>query len=187
MKNVADEIEARGLTWHAYGEDMTGPCDKNDSGNYVTRHVPFLYYDSIQSSATRCANVVPFTGFAADVGKYAYSFIAPNLCDDGHNTCASDQVTQTDTWLKTNVPTITGSPSFQKNGVLFITWDEGDETFGGLGTPDDHVLLLIVSPFAKQTVTAAAYNHYSLLGTIEEGLGLATPHLGTAPITDVWQ
>ncbi len=189
VANIADRVEAKGLTWHAYGEDMNAPgCDKDNHGEYVARHIPFVYYDAIQSSPTRCANVVPWTAtsFAADLGKYSYSFIAPNLGDDGHTSYNNvDEVTATDGWLKTNVPTITGAPSFKKNGVLFIVWDEGDEA---LTSTDDHVLLIVISPFATKTVTAAAYSHTSLLDTIETGLGLGTPHLtSSTAINDVWK
>jgi len=189
VANVADRIEAKGLTWHAYGEGMSdGGCDTTNHDKYVARHIPFVYYDAIQSSATRCANVVPWTAtsFANDLGKYTFSFIAPDLEDDGHTEYDNiDEVTATDTWLKANVPALIDSASFKKNGVLFITWDEGDSL---ATSTDDHVLLIIVSPFAVKTVTAAAYSHTSLLETIEEGLGLQTPHLtSSAPINDVWK
>jgi hypothetical protein len=191
VSNVGSQLTAKGLPWHAYGEDMTGTCDRTNHGNYVARHVPFVYFQSI-SDADCQANVVGYTtaGFAADIGKYAFSFIAPNLCDDGHNTCApqNDQVKQTDDWLAANVPAI--ESKLGANDALFITWDEGDESLGGLGPTDDNVLLVVVSPMAKPGfVTTAAYTHYSLLATIETGLGL--PLLGkaqTAPlITDVWK
>jgi hypothetical protein len=189
VANIADRIEAKGLTWHAYGEDMTAPgCDLTNHGEYVARHIPFVYYDAIQTSPTRCANVVPWTAssFGDDLGKYSYSFIAPDLGDDGHTEYNGiDEVTATDNWLKANVPAIIDSASFKTNGALFITWDEGDSL---ATSTDDHVLLMIISPFATKTVTAAAYSHTSLLDTIEEGLGLQKPHLtSSTPIDDVWK
>jgi hypothetical protein len=192
VSNIADQIEAKGgLTWHAYGEDMTAPgCDNKVHDKYVPRHVPFMYFDGIRNDAARCGNVVPYVtaDFANDIGKYNFTFIAPNLCHDGHDTCApeNDQVKQSDDWLSANVPAI--ESKLGPKDVLFITWDEGDEKLLGLQT-DDNVLLMVVSPMAKAGETTAAYDHYSLLATLEDGLGL--PRLGKAAqataITDVWK
>ena len=49
---------------------------------------------------------------------------------------------------------------------------------------------VVVSPLARSAgVTAGTYDHYSLLATIEDGLGL--PRLGqseaSATIADVWR
>src|SRR5438034_396157 len=57
--NIVDRLEADGLTWKGYMEDMPGSCYATDSGNYVVHHNPFMYYSDIASDATRCARVVP--------------------------------------------------------------------------------------------------------------------------------
>ena len=71
-----------------------------------------------------------------------FSFITPNLCDDGHDapctnttgvaaggdpSAADEAVADTDTWLQTWVPIITSSPAFQKDGLLEITFDEAED------------------------------------------------------------
>jgi phospholipase C len=76
--------------------------------------------------------------------------------------------------------------------VLFLTFDESDHSdtssccvyaMGG------HILTLVISPLAKPAYQSqAAYDHYSLLRTIEQAWGL--PLLGKAscdcspPMTD---
>ena len=90
----------------------------------------------------------PFTQLAADLssGNVArYNFITPNLCDDMHgNTgCPSTpEITQGDTWLKTNVPVIIASDAYKNGGAIFITWDESE---GG----ELPIGMIVVSPFAK--------------------------------------
>ena len=189
VKNVVDDIEAKGKTWHSYGDGATGACDVQNHGTYAVRHVPFLYFDAVRNTASRCANVVPFTELAGDLGKHDFNFIAPDLCHDMHDSCAplSNPIAQGNAWLQDNVHTITDDPSFKKNGVLFITWDEGETVI--LTTKDDPALI-VISPFAKSPgTTAQAYDHYSLLATIQEGLGL--PRLAKSaqatPIADIWK
>src|SRR5205807_665542 len=61
VTNVADQLEAKGLGWKAYGEGMGAACTLTDDANtgYAVRHVPFLYYDGIQGKPDRCkAHVV---------------------------------------------------------------------------------------------------------------------------------
>ena len=61
-----------------------------------------------------------------------------------------------------------------------MLWDEDDDSGGILGDTDDPIGIFVISPYAKAggyTSTVMA-NHYSLLATIEDGLGL--PHLGSA-------
>jgi acid phosphatase len=170
--NLGAQLTAAGLMWRNYGEDMGTPCNTTNSGNYAVRHVPFLYYSDLSSSCAE--HVVDFSNLTADLGSYAFSFITPNLCDDGHDDCTTggtnttnDEVQQSDTWLQANVTKITSAPGFSTNGVLFITWDEGAD----IGT--NTVLTIALGPLVKSGAISTAYNHYSMLATIEDGLGLA--------------
>jgi hypothetical protein len=92
-----------------------------------------------------------------------------------------------DTWLSTEVPHILARPGFQPGGtdVLFIVWDE--ESFGLTSNP---MPLIVVSPLVRSGMpTATMYDHYSLLATIEDGLGLGRiANAATASvIDDVWR
>ncbi len=123
---------------------------------YATRHNPFVYFHSIIDDTSLCdARVVPLgsttgalptgtpsgvTGLAADLKSVAttpnFSFITPNLCNDGHDApCVNQQgsdsgLTNIDSFLQTWVPLITSSPAFKKDGLLEVTFDEAD-TDGG--------------------------------------------------------
>ena len=62
VKTVADQLEAKGLTWRGYMEDMGTPCrhpaanaaddtQKAKVGDqYAARHNPFVYFHSITDS-----------------------------------------------------------------------------------------------------------------------------------------
>ena len=140
---------------------------------YALKHNPFAYYGSSCPS-----EVVPFTQFAADMSGTVprFAWITPDLCHDGHD-CTNAIA---DTWLAQTVPTILASNAWKDNGVLIITWDEGEDSANS-------VLTLVVQPNPGALRSARSYNHYSLLATIEDKLGVA--RLGLAaqatPMTDL--
>jgi hypothetical protein len=189
--HLGTQLETAGKDWRAYGEDMGAPCNLSTSGKYAARHVPFLYYDDVQSAAARCRDhVVDFgSTFAADLasGPRALSFIAPNLTDDMHDPFGGSQnLANGDAWLSLTIPTIQSSAAYKDRGALFIVWDEDD--LSGIGAPDDPVPLLVLSPLAKSGgyQSAARADHYSLLATIEDGLNLGRlgSAVGAAPLVD---
>ncbi len=125
-----------------------------------------------------------------------------------------------DAWLRTWVQLITSSPAFREDGALFIVTDESDgdssaccrepsgpnvaapgvpktadQSFAGSvgdGMGGGLTGAVVISPFVRPGSTSAVpYNHYSLLGSIEDLFGL--PHLGYAGMPglrgfgrDVW-
>jgi phosphatidylinositol-3-phosphatase len=73
--------------------------------------------------------------------------------------------------LARTVTVILSSLEWQNNGLLVITWDEGEDSANS-------VLTLLIHPNPLIHKSAIAYNHYSLLATIEDRFGL--PRLGEA-------
>jgi hypothetical protein len=194
VTNLADEIEAANLDWRAYGEDMGAntPCNLTDSGNYAVRHLPFLYYDDIQNDPNRCnSHVIDFQAFANDLttAPKAFSFIAPNLIDDMHNPdpTTSQNIPDGSTWLSQQVPAILSSQAYLDGGLLVIVWDEDDGS-GGITGSDDPIPMFVFSPYARSGgyVSSTTANHYSLLATFEDGLGLARlgQSANATPLTD---
>jgi hypothetical protein len=169
------------VTWGAFGEDMGKPCNIADSGNYAVRHVPFLYFDDIQTNTARCkAHVVDFTTLDWATAP-TFTYVAPNLVDDMHDPfpASSTNIANGDKWIGPLVTKIVASPGYTKGGLLVVVWDEDDDS-GGLTGSDDPTPIFVISPYAKNTgyVSMPKANHYSLLATIEDGLGL--PRLGKA-------
>ena len=133
-------------------------------------------------------------GMAADIAAnqfFNYVFISPNMCDDGHDSCApiSNKVGQQDSWAQSNLSLILNSSAFQDNGVLFLTWDEGS----GSGNSPSQIATYILSPMLASPGGSnnTMYSHYSMLATVEAGFGLANlPQANghsDALITDIWK
>jgi hypothetical protein len=171
---------------------MGTACNLTSSGSYATRHVPFLYFDDVQTNTARCtSHVVDYSALASDLASAAptFSFIAPNLTDDMHDPfpAGAQNLANGDAWLAAQVPAILASSAYTNGGVLFIVWDE-DDLSGGLTGTDDPVPMYVLSPRARSNGYASSSHadHYSLLATIEDGLGL--PRIGNAataqPLTD---
>ncbi len=169
------------------------------------------FHSIIDDPAYCAAHVVSLAGAAGDFSKASttpnLSFIVPNLCDDGHDypctnepTPGTSAVDDIDRFLSTWVPRITSSPAFKKDGLLVITFDESDgpqsdasaccNEVAGPNTPlpgitgmgGGRVGAVLLSPFIKPgTVSATPYNHYGLLGSIEDLFGV--PRLGYAATT----
>ena len=152
------QLTAAGILWRAYMEGMTNGCYKSPYP-YALKHNPFAYYGN------SCPNqVVNFSHFAADMKTKVPRFvwITPGLCHDGHD-CSTGIADQ---WLSQMVPKILATSAWRDNGLLLITWDEGDDTA-------NHVLTLAIQPHPIERASARAYNHYSFLATIEDRLGLS--------------
>lgn len=180
VTNIADEIQASGRSWKEYAEGMPSPCYASNSGNYATKHVPFLYYQDVIGNGGRCnSHVVPFTQLSEDLKSAAttpnYAFISPNLCNDMHNC----PVATGDAWLSKYVPQILNSAAFTSSrSLLIITWDEG---YVGDNTVPT---ILAGSAVKKGYQSASKFNHYSLLHTIEYVWGLKplTSNDASAPL-----
>jgi hypothetical protein len=134
------------------GTDPTNVATPTDQ--FATRHVGFVYFHSVIDDQPSCdEHVVPlgtvtvgqdgapdaFQGhLAQDFAKQnttpAFSFITPNLCNDGHDAvCAGPNTEGThvgglvgaDLWLKHWMPLILGSPAYRSGKMLVvITFDE---------------------------------------------------------------
>jgi phosphatidylinositol-3-phosphatase len=175
-------IFGQGETWKAYEESMPSSCAPSNAGEYAVRHNPPAYFTAL---ATCSADDVPYTQLATDLASNAlpaFSFITPNLINDMHD----GTVAQGDAWLSGNLPTILASPEYTSGSTaVFVTFDEGAGDSVGencaTNTSDNscHVLTIVISPSTPAGSTSAAlYNHYSLLATTEQLLGL--PALGQA-------
>lgn len=179
--NVVDQFEAAGKSWKAYMESMPSACFIGDAPPlYKQKHNPFIYYDSVRTNPARCNKIVPFTTFASDIQANAlpnFVWITPNMCNDAHDC----PISAANDWLKIWVPTILASPAWKDDGALFITFDEGEQSDGaccqyGRG---GRIATLVISPLVQPGFRSnIAYDHYSLLRTIEAAWGL--PPLGKA-------
>jgi phosphatidylinositol-3-phosphatase len=165
VDNIVRELLAAGKTWKSYAES------RGDPTLYVQRHDPCSFFTDVANSASQKQNLVSFTEFATDLANNSlpnFSFIVPNLDDDAH----SAPLAQADTWLKNNIAPLIANATFQKDGLLIITFDEstGTDTANGGG----HVATVIVSTKAKPGYQSKTmYQHQSALRLMLEGLGIS--------------
>ncbi|HYN36734.1 MAG TPA: alkaline phosphatase family protein [Actinomycetota bacterium] len=168
--NLVDQLEDTGISWKAYMEGMTEPCSDSDSGSYVKRHNPFMYFESISSDPNRCGKVVPLDELETDLagGLPQFTWITPGLCNGTHD-CGVDEGDQ---FLSQLVPPLL--EALGPNGVLFITYDEGSTDEGCCGTAAGGRIPFVVAGGAAQrsVVSDSPHTLYSVLRAIEETFGL---------------
>jgi hypothetical protein len=166
---------------------------------YAVKHNPFAYFQSVQEGHDRGLSLKNSVGFDGPRGLYAdlgtgnvpaFSFIAPSQCNDQHGRgnagpfCnydpASDGtqagvnpalIQRGDVEVRKLVTAIKSSPAWgEGRNAIVVLWDENDYS----QAPNTNQVALIVdtnySKGGKQSATA--YNHYSLLKSIESGFGL---------------
>ena len=164
-QDIGDQLTRAGLKWRAYMEGLT-PAGCIDSPEpYDPGHNPFAFYGGACPG-----NVVPFTELAPDLarGDFRLSWIGPDSCHDQH----SCSIGTGDAWLASTVGSIKGSRAWSAGAVLIVTWDEDD------GGANNRVLTIVARPGHGHLESATPYDHYSLLATIEQLLGL--PRLANA-------
>jgi hypothetical protein len=193
---------------HPEANQMDPTQDARVGDQYAARHNPFVYFHSITDTPSCDKFDVDYTELAKDLQSASttpsYSFVTPNLCHDGHDEpCVDGEpggVESIDTWLSQHIPPILASPAYADGGLLIVTFDEAEASPPGgdasaccdemsVNTPNaggpifgpggGKIGAVLISPYIEPgTRVTAAYNHYSLLRTVEDLFGL--DHLGYA-------
>jgi phosphatidylinositol-3-phosphatase len=144
VKTIADQLDAKGVAWKGYMEDMgnapgeSATCahptlntpDQTQSARpgdgYAAKHDPFVYFHSLLDSGSCNSNVVALSRLTTDLQTAAttpsYAFITPNLCNDAHD-CG---LAVADQFLKTWVPRIKASPAWAEGSLLIVNFDEAE-------------------------------------------------------------
>jgi len=171
--NVVRELLAAGKTWKSYEEDLPSVgYIQPDVAGYVRHHCPLSYMSDVVNSQVQRMNLVPFDQFAIDLANNAlpdYSFITPNLCNDGHD-CSLGTV---DTWLQTNIDPLIQNPRFQNGDLLIMVFDESENDNSHRG---GRVVWVAISPkFSRLNYwSKKSYQHQNTLRLMLEGLGVTT-------------
>jgi hypothetical protein len=174
---------------------MTGPgangpysfkWPSNADALYASKHNPFVNFTSTQSEV---ANMVPDTQLGVDLATGHlpnFSYVVPDQCHDMHGIGAcgdeNELISTGDAYVGQLVTMITHSPVWEQgNNAIVITWDEDD--FSDIGQPGTgccgadpgggHVVTIVITNFShRHVVDNTAYNHYSLLLSIEDAFRL---------------
>jgi phosphatidylinositol-3-phosphatase len=187
--NIVRALTAAGKSWKAYIESLPfAGYTGGDVYPYLKHHNPFSYLSDVLNSSPQAANMVPFAQLGPDLGSAslpAFAFIVPNAEDDAHDcpggapSCAdSDKLAAADAWLKSNIDPLINSPAFA-NGVLVITWDEGDQS--DIANGGGQVATVLVGSQVKTGFRSTTFfQHQSVLRLILDVLNVSDHPGGSA-------
>ncbi|MBZ5702429.1 MAG: alkaline phosphatase family protein [Acidobacteriia bacterium] len=166
---------------------------------YAAKHNPFVYFRSVQEGQSDGLGLDRIVGFAGARGFFEdlssgrvphFSFIAPNQCNDQHGRgnagpqCDYDPsangtqqglnpalIYLGDLAVRNIVKAIHSSPAWQEGrNAIVVVWDENDYS---VAPSTNQVLLIVDTNYGPHGVQSANfYTHFSLLKSIEAGLGL---------------
>ncbi|KAI8869129.1 hypothetical protein GQ42DRAFT_32044 [Ramicandelaber brevisporus] len=168
-QSIVDLLEAKGVWWKAYQESYPGGCSKvSSSGTYRRKHNPFISYVNVQNNAAWCAKIVNANQLSTDRTNNAvpqYSFYTPDMNNDGHDT----SITYASNWLQGFLPPLRSDPNLSQDTAFVLTFDEDN------GSQGNKVYTVFLGKGVNPgTTDNTAYNHYSLLHTIEDNFSLGT-------------
>jgi hypothetical protein len=134
--SLTDTSTAAGCPHPAEGA-ADGAQAVNGADDYVTWKNPWVYFHSAVDDHAACVKQdVGLTRLAKDLRKDsttpAFSYIAPDPCDDGSDTpCragAKGGLAPADAFLHTVVPEIERSEAYKTDGLILITFDEAPQS-----------------------------------------------------------
>jgi phosphatidylinositol-3-phosphatase len=170
--SIFDQVEAAGGTWRVSAEQYPGDCftgeaasgGRDGPGHYVRAHNPAISFTSISTDPARCASIQDHSAF--EPRQANLEFVVPDSCHNTHDC----PVPVGDAWLSEFVPRILDAPGFWDDGLLIITFDGGSD----VGKDDGHriAVTMVGAGVRAGTVSQTRYDHYNVLRTVQEGLGL---------------
>jgi hypothetical protein len=183
-----DQVRAHGGSWRVLAESMPSDCRRTNDDPYVVRHNPATYFPDLAPDCERWDRPMGTTGrgrlvdMVRDGRLPTFLLVIPDQCHNTHD-CA---VGVGDDWLSRVVPLLTRGPDYRAGRTaVVVTWDEGARGTQGQNCrihPDRscHIVTVVISPATRPgTRSGARFDHYSLLETTEQLLGIRS-HLGHA-------
>jgi hypothetical protein len=165
VDNLFRQVRAKGGTAVSYQEAMPSNCATGGKGTYAVKHNPAAYYVGENDRSACATDDVPFSPHFLDAMSGGtlptFAFVTPDLCNDTHD-CS---VATGDQWLGGVLSVLLDMPVYHAGRTaIFLVWDE-----------DAPMPFVAVTPSVRPgTVLRETVNHYSLLRTTEEMLGITT-------------
>ncbi|KAK1982265.1 phosphoesterase [Colletotrichum cereale] len=187
VSTVFDLLDARGISWSAYQEDMPFSGFEgmawvnraNGANDYVRKHNPPALFDSVASSEQRLSQIKNLSmsdpgrsRFHADLEAGAlpqWMWVTPNMTSDGHDT----SVTVAGAWTRGFLEPLLADANFMRNTLVLVTFDE-NESYGRQNRILGVLLGDAVPRHLVGTTDSAFYNHYSGLATVQANWDLPT-------------
>jgi phospholipase C len=184
------------------GPDANGPYTykypSSSNALYASKHNPFLNFTSTQGAVD---NMVSDTQLGPDLAAGSlpsYSLVVPDQCHDMHGTgsCTDTNslISAGDSYVGGVVDEVLASKSWQEGrDAIVVTWDEDD--FSDQGQPGTgccgadpgggRVATLVITNRGRYPINdGTAYNHYSLLRSLEAAFGLPlVAHAGDSVVS----
>ncbi|SCU78627.1 LAFA_0A07602g1_1 [Lachancea sp. 'fantastica'] len=182
VSTVVDLLDTKNISWAEYQEHLpyTGFQGFNYSNqetwanDYVRKHNPLVLYESVTNDADRLANIKNFTEFERDVNGSTlpqWSFITPNMTNDGHDST----IKVAGSWARGFLEPLLSNKYFMENTLVILTFDE-NETYSIKNKVFTILLGGAVPESLHGTTDSTYYDHYSLLSSVEANWDL--PSLG---------
>jgi acid phosphatase len=183
--NIFRELDRVGLTWKVYAQSLPSPGYIGyESGAYVARHNPAVWYSDVLDNASLQRNIVPLSQLSADLAANQlpnYSIIIPDLDNDAHD----GTLAQADDFLANNVAPVLNAPAFQPggDGMMIVTFDECD---AAEGLCSEQVYTAVIGPkVIPGTVSSSPYRHESALRTMMDAFGIGVYPGAAATTSDM--
>lgn len=173
-ENLASALHEKGLSFASYSESMPRPGFNGCAyGAYMRKHNPAANWKEL------AATNQPLSAFPQNFASLpTVALVVPDQRNDMHD----GSIARGDDWLAKNLEAY-AQWAMAHNSLLIVTWDEDD------GSANNRIATLFIGSMVKPGVSAQRINHYSVLRTIEEMLGLT--YLGESAraeaITGVWK
>ncbi|HZC24022.1 MAG TPA: alkaline phosphatase family protein [Candidatus Binatia bacterium] len=216
--NYSDGNFTNGTNFSKMNPQLTPALKSGDIVQlYASKHNPFVYFQNVQEGTNPLVSYKQVAAFDGAGGLWSdlgsgnvpnFSFIAPNQCNDQHGRsngtafCAfdpNDNGTQAglnpaliqlgDQAVQKIVQSIHASPAWQKGrAAIIVVWDENDYSVQPIINQVVTIVDTNYGPHRRQSATY--YTHFSLLRSIEGGLGLPCLNhacdAGTNTMTDLF-
>jgi hypothetical protein len=206
--NLMSQIDQAGLTWQAYlgGIPYAGDRDycfpskclgiPDSDPIYASKHNGIVNFMSEQTP-TELAKMTPIQQLGIDLASGNvpnFSYIVPDMCTDMHGAppwCVDSGkpgdnvlIPKADAFVGQTVNQITSSQMWATgNNAIVVTFDEGN-------TVSNKVVTVVITNHGPRGIKDnTAYNHYSLLASLQQtfGLGCLQNSCTATPMTPLFQ
>jgi len=192
--HLIDLLEAKGISWKAYMENLPADKSKHSKGLYFRKHNPFVSFNSIRNDPARLACIVDSSQLQIDISNGTapqYCWYTPNIQNDGHTPPADFQegnparrVNFVAQWLGGFLKPLQANSTFMKGTLIVVTFDES------IPHDQNHVYAALVGERVQPgQVVTDRFDHYSLLRTVEDNFGLGSLNRNDAtaqPFAFLW-
>ena len=176
ISTIVDLLEDKGISWSDYNEGLPYTGFEGyvwNNGLYERKHNLLARFDSVRLNPDRISRMKNLTYFYVDLENEEvpqWSFVTPNLYNDGHNSnhrisCA---------WVRGFVENLLQNSYFNQRALIYVAWQANGDA-GGLA---NHVAGIITGSALPAHLVGTTdnnyYNHYSELSTVEANWDLHT-------------